>query len=490
VLKNYLLLRTLFRRRVIQLDHDARKLLIVTGYLDIEDETDPRFIGGSRNLRLDVFHTDKHAPTIHCPQCGIWHTPVTYPQAPDREQGEVNLAGAGGDGTAGGDNAGGGGGGEAEDEGERKRREQFFPVRKCSELWRTLNEPDIREVARRKAGEGAWKEILSLLKQKAKDAFAKRSTAQAERFEMAAFTLQRIRDMGPNDVLYLGTRQHKAVAELVDPAKFLERLREIDETSQRDQNVSVRNAEAYVDAVHMLELEAARARGQADEMKQVFSYLTGAALDQELVDFKRENEEQVGVATRVLDKMPVSKERGSVRIYSHQELYSQGVLEDDPDKKNHAHAYCCFPIRWFKFLRKTESERMQVLFFDKLQFSFFSTDNDDVFEVKVVFEGQLLKFDLIALSLLMGDSGDPEKQDRARARGVRDDCHRIVYDPQGDPVPVARRQTFEFSVADLVKLLNDFPRPHPREGGEASAHMRAKQLAEALTVDATAYQTT
>ncbi len=67
---------------------------------------------------------------------------------------------------------------------------------------------------------------------------------------------------------------------------------------------------------------------------------------------------------------------------------------------------------------------------------FLTTDSDDIFELKLVFKGQLLKFALMSIAVLMGEKGEASKQQRAMTRGVAIDCERVVYDPRGDDVPV------------------------------------------------------
>jgi len=93
----------------------------------------------------------------------------------------------------------------------------------------------------------------------------------------------------------------------------------------------------------------------------------------------------------------------------------------------------------------------------------------------------------------------------ALRQGIKEDCHRIEYDPQGDRVPIARKQTFVFDEyvslcsmpllapsegftsdvvfrVKLVALLDQLPRPHAKDGGVGAAESRGAVAGSLLTV--------
>lgn len=471
ILRDYMVARTIYKRKIIQLEHSARKLLIAFGYFELDTDDDTMFTTGSTNLRLDPFHVDRSAATDSCQRCGVWHPPVTYPKGTlDEDEAQ-----------------------QAEEDEKREFLDQphldeadvkakfVLSTEKCSELWQTLKEGEFQDVVRTRAGEGAWKDIMRLIKMKRQEAFDRKNHEAVERYEEAARYLRRIKDAKPGTVVYLVSESYPALQEMVDPARLFDRLKRIDEQSERNQTISVHNVELYVDVVAALDREVRRAEKDAGEMKEVFAYITGTELDAKLQEF-RQDERRGQSKLRKLEKIKVYKERGTYQIYSQQELFTKGILEKDPDRKNRVEAFCCLPLTCCKFLRTSITAKNQVDFYDQLEFHFLTTDSDDIFEVKLVYEGQLLAFSLVSLAILRGEEESLTKQAHALKKGVSPDCHKLIYEPQGDRVPITRRQTFVFAPDLLLNELQSYNRPHPRTSSEVTADVCSKNLANALQV--------
>jgi len=83
----------------------------------------------------------------------------------------------------------------------------------CADLWRTLRDQEFQEIVQSEAGEGAWKEIMRVLKQRRQEHFEKQNFDKAEQYEQAAKYLRRIREIKPGTLVYLANQP--AIAEVV-----------------------------------------------------------------------------------------------------------------------------------------------------------------------------------------------------------------------------------------------------------------------------------
>ena len=103
----------------------------------------------------------------------------------------------------------------------------IIPPKVCSDVWRTLVEyksipganfvedSSFEDIVRRKAGEGAWKDIMRKLKELRQVAFEAKSQEFVERFEEASKVLRHIKDAKQNTLLFLGNDLRPAVQEIV-----------------------------------------------------------------------------------------------------------------------------------------------------------------------------------------------------------------------------------------------------------------------------------
>jgi len=238
--------------------------------------------------------------------------------------------------------------------------------------------------------------------------------------------------------------------------------------------------------VEQLELQTAHAKMEVLELKESFNYLTDVSQDRLLEDFKNEMKDKVGVKSKLTqyDRIKIFKERGSVREYTYKYLRDEEILGEDTDDKNNIRPlWPCMPNikNTFMMWYRRPQQQAQIRFINQLKFIFITTDTDDVFELKIVFENQLINFTLVSLSILK-DSQDNAKKKAALTRGVKPNCHEIRYDPQGDKVPITRVQTFKFDRHALCNLLEKMPRPSPSQATLGGAEERAKHLSNLLAI--------
>jgi hypothetical protein len=178
MLKDYILARHVHKPHMVQISRPVREVmqLALRGaeceVTDIGAETEV-------NVPIDVFWADYPLATVRCKLCHGWH-PIqdtgddgTAKETKDAETIAKNL--------------------------EHKNK-IIFSARVCSNLWTTINDPDFRavrsprrwvaratapahelplavQVVNRYTGEGAWKELMRLLKMKRTDAYATRARA-------------------------------------------------------------------------------------------------------------------------------------------------------------------------------------------------------------------------------------------------------------------------------------------------------------------------
>jgi len=86
LLKDLLLSRSQYQRRVVQVDHSARKLLIAMDYLKVLQDDEALYTTGTKNARVDVFHTDTEKGLSHCSRCRLFHPPVEYQMKEQRTE--------------------------------------------------------------------------------------------------------------------------------------------------------------------------------------------------------------------------------------------------------------------------------------------------------------------------------------------------------------------------------------------------------------------
>ena len=104
----------------------------------------------------------------------------------------------------------------------------IIPSKTCSEVWRTLveyrmipggsypeDDMSFEDIVRRKAGEGAWKDIIRRLKELRQIAFEAKSQEFVERFEEAAKILRQIKEAKQTTLLFLGNDLRPAQQEIV-----------------------------------------------------------------------------------------------------------------------------------------------------------------------------------------------------------------------------------------------------------------------------------
>lgn len=469
LLTDYLNARSTYNRRIVQVDHDCRKLLRVFRFLDggkaeLDEWVDEKH--SSKNVGMDIFHTDKELETIKCDRCKLSHPRVEYPVFDDEKKDKDETKNDAAD----------------IDEQELKSRVDLTP-QNCADLWRTLKEEVFQAIIKKAAGEGAWKEIMRVLKSKRQESFEKKHLDKVEQYEQATKYLRRIREVKPGTMVYLAGQP--AIAEQSDPARLFDKLRSIDERSETNEKKAKRNVELYLQLVKNVKSQFRSAQNNIEELKDCVSYICVDREDKRLRAWKSILKDKAEVISRLhsFDKMKVYKEKGSMFKYKYMKLYKQDVLLDDPDKQNFVEPILCFPVDSCQCCREGGRAQAQAEFYAGLEFHFISTDSDDVFEIKVVFDGQLLRFHKVALCFLKKDEdADPRLRALARARGVKDECDRIEYDPQGDRVPVTKVQTFIFNKTRLLEELSTLPRPPPGRAGTGVSDLRASDLTNVLSV--------
>eukprot|EP01006_Ploeotia_vitrea_P051821 TRINITY_DN67605_c5_g3_i1.p1 TRINITY_DN67605_c5_g3~~TRINITY_DN67605_c5_g3_i1.p1 ORF type:complete len:1118 (+),score=723.53 TRINITY_DN67605_c5_g3_i1:28-3354(+) len=514
ILHNFLLSRTIFERRVVRISPHVVRLLGFYQYYSGDLPTGPMSVmsgmseddymsdrggsssdllsgrrgsdafgggGGGRrlggvdehgrslvnptNLRLDTFHLPANRlPVVNNGGCS-WTSPLD--DLPDEE---IDLAGL------------------TNESGEYKRMIRLEQS-ECVALWKVLKLATFQEIVRRKAGEGAWKDIMRTLKVKRQEAVERRNYELSERYETATRQLRRIKDARQGTVVFLGNEKTPSIrTEMVDPARLFARLRAIDEKSESSQKNAVRNVELFASVVKALDHTAALEEEASGEVREVFNYLTGLAKDNKLDSFKAEwKDSGTKSKVRTYKKIEVYKDKGAMKRYTHQELFMMGVLEEDPDRRNRVKKPMCFSIDSCLFLHSTEHERNMHKFVAVLSFVFITTHDPDIFEVKVVFGSEnLLTSAMLSLAQLRsGVAHSTIGEDK----GVFPDCHILRYDPQGARVFIKREQTFQFNREALADMLDRLPRLHPR-GGEQVAIDRGTEVINVVGVDDSQLQST
>jgi alpha-tubulin suppressor-like RCC1 family protein len=468
LLKEFLIMRTVRERRTISISRAACRLLIAMEMVRIRDGDLIEQLTGadaSDNIRIDTFYTDRARENIVCSRCRMLHPKMQYTldYGDDKEE---YLD-------------------EPQIDEHMIRKAIMFSIKECSFLWHTLKERPFQVIRQTQVGEGAWKAIMEKLKEMRQLAAERKNNDAAERYEECSRMLRRIKEAKPGHALFLGRDKKPAIQEMKDPSRLIDRVREVDQRSERNEIVAYRNALLMVDLVAELTRRENALAIEVDNMGKAFADLTQRVGNPKMWDFRKNawNAKSRGFLTE-WNEVRVHKERGSVRSFGWQDLYRADVLAKDPTPGNHVNKILCFPITWFKWMRAKQRTKNQILFFEKVQFTFITTENDDIFELKIVFEGQLLVAVLLSLAVLEDRQETEQETLRQLAfdKGVKPQCHIIEYTPHGDRVPINVTQTFVFDQFNLHDMLNALPRVHPQASGGNQINERADVVIDAVRI--------
>lgn len=274
---------------------------------------------------------------------------------------------------------------------------------------------------------------------------------------------------------------------MIDPSKFFALLKQVEESSASAVQTAIKNVDLFMDGLALLQREVRVTNHGIAELRETFQSLTGQKGDQELQQFKSEHKDNIymGGTLKVITPVHVHKDKGSVSSHSWAELRAMGMIKPDPDSANDrvtGHVCWCWPFDCMPWLFRGSDERDQIAFLSGLRFNIITTDNDDQFDMYLIFDGQMIKRHMLSVALLRGPNGHPATKKLALNAGVSPQCHEVIYKPLGDNVPISKNQTFIFNSEILADVLDTLPRPSLLNSAGGQCEQRAMDLAKALQV--------
>jgi alpha-tubulin suppressor-like RCC1 family protein len=442
LLREFLLMRSIADRRVVQMDSTLLRFLYDFGFVS-KDVVAPDTGDAVMNLRVDTYRVDTVRQCDICSKCSCPH-PRLYDEKNAILSDEMLRISV--------------------DPTERRGR-VTVSLEECILMTRVFAQDEFVDIIHRLCGEGGWKCILRQLRilrqERLQNDPSSDSITAAEEYERVAGTIRRIKDLRPGSYLYFSDEKNPSVQEMMDPLAFVNKVKLLDRNSVKAERILRRNALVYGSAVQTLEAETLRIEDEWQEVKTVFNNMTDTenGISQSFKQYASRSTSSTRM--KHMSSIRVVKQRGTIHMFKHQELFRLKILLPDvaPENRQSAFCYGCIPLDWCMFLRRSERAKNQVLFYNQLEFYFLTTDSDDIFFIRVVFRDQLIAHSVVALSLLHEKYATAASRKIALDRGIPRECHLLHFDPKGEDVPVRFRQTFVFSPELLADELSRMPRP-------------------------------
>jgi len=144
-------------------------------------------------------------------------------------------------------------------------------------------------------------------------------------------------------------------------------------------------------------------------------------------------------------------------IFKYDELVNRKILYRVKPLRKYLQCwtFCC--LRMWGCCHCTEpDEQKLVAFLSKLSFVMITSADPDIVNLKIIYQNKLSSTNVIIVKSVLIS---------LRALTTEDcSCHRIVYDPLGDDVPIRHTIVFQFSKSKLKRLLQKFPRNMKDDG--------------------------
>jgi hypothetical protein len=280
-------------------------------------------------------------------------------------------------------------------------------------------------------------------------------------YEVLTYAFKKLRKISKGSKIKFGEEySHSFILDttLIEPAYVVENLKErfslIQERSAQqrmakeclqricyDLMSSVKSSEAMTKT--MIDMFQNITAGVVQENKLKFVGLDSNEIDQKI-------KQQMSRLMLHLPQVSIFRERGKVLRLTYADLVSQGILyRVKPLRKFLPFVcFCCFQMWSCCRCMDTESNEL-VSFLSNASFIFLSSANPDIVNLKLAYAANSENFVIlrsISVSLTM----------LSDALGCV--CHKIMYDPVGDDVPLTKPITFQFSKSRLFRLLTKLPR--------------------------------
>jgi len=283
----------------------------------------------------------------------------------------------------------------------------------CFVLYSVLHQKEFQDLFSRLAGEGAWKEMLRILRRH-------REQAQSgqERYERAINVLQTIKGANPAEYADIVLANSKRIkTDLLDASQLFLSLEQIEMARRLNLHLLHLSTLSYESLLSELK---GSDKGPDQAMKNItwetrsfghiYRSITGPVSSAERTSKRRrtnylKKERRTNVKDKVLNvdrqpllskspiyeqhNLPVVSERGTMKSFSYASLRDDKILL----RPDFDHSSACFPLccwSWVLELCFTGQHELDIVFLKNTSFLFISTSKQDVFGMHIVYEDTIL----------------------------------------------------------------------------------------------------
>lgn len=414
-------------------------------------------------VRLDAFHTDWNETVSKCGLC--MHHHAYADEIDGKKQKDVFGVGI-----------------SSSNPGSGFSGFRRLSTRECLLLYTAITvNPSVRQILRTSTGDAAWKEMEDSLHQLRVASQRHGQMAIAHQYEGALHTLSQIkmlkRSVSSSNIkkIFIGDDARVPVrVEVVDPLLLFERISALQRKSLAQKRSAGQRSRILQLTCDDLSGALTQIKDSHEDLREHFNSVCKERSDHQHLRVFVKTEvynnhpptnsylNQLAHRLRKYQGVRVRKERGQIKKFTYELLVRENVLRRQPfDPLLNSRCcscwfscvFCCCPC-FSTSLCAGDTSHEKMLFLQRVGFTFSSTDEPDLIQMKIVYwspEGDN-EFLLHSASLSIKDLNDTLEEDL-----------RISYDPTGDSVDIRDTVTFVLRKQKLEQLLSRMHRPRHNE---------------------------